>query len=99
MVGANVLDHLGIVRHSYFVVLTARTSTKGQLVLPRKLREKYAVREGDVFEFEEGDEPNVIIMRKVTRRPNAGLVDALLACPRGFDVPTRNRERPRRVKL
>ena len=67
---------------------TAKVSTKGQIVLPRKVRERSKVRAGDAFEFIESDEPDVIIMRKIARRPNDGLVDALLACPHGFEIPT-----------
>jgi AbrB family looped-hinge helix DNA binding protein len=80
-------------------VVTAKISTKGQIVLPRELRERSKVRAGDVFEFLEGDDPDVIIMRKLARRPNAGLVDALLACPHHFDVPKARREVPKKIKL
>ena len=80
-------------------MLTARISTKGQIVVPQKLRERSNVRPGDAFEFIEGDEPNVIIMRKLARRPNEGLVDALLACPHRFEIPRPRRERPRKPKL
>jgi AbrB family looped-hinge helix DNA binding protein len=81
-------------------VYTAKVSTKGQIVLPRKLRERSKVRPGDAFEFVEGDEPDVIIMRKIARRPNDGLVDALLACPHRFEVPkSRRRDFPKRPKL
>ena len=80
-------------------MLTAKISTKGQIVLPLKLRERGRVRAGDAFEFIEGDEPDVIIMRKISKRPNAGLVDALLACPHRFEVPAPRKEFPRRPKL
>jgi len=80
-------------------VLTAKISTKGQLVLPKQLRERSKVRAGDTFEFTEGDEPDVIIMRKITVHPNEGLVDALLACPHRFELPARRREYPKKPKL
>lgn len=80
-------------------MLTAKTSTKGQIVLPLPLREKYQVRAGDTFEFTEGDEPNVIVMRKITRQPNEGLIDALLSCPHRFEIPVSKREIPKRIKL
>ena len=80
-------------------MLTAKTSTKGQIVLPRQLREKYRVRAGDIFEFSDGDEPNVIVMRKMGRHPNDGLIDALLACPHRFEIPVSRREMPKRIKL
>jgi AbrB family looped-hinge helix DNA binding protein len=80
-------------------MMTAKVSTKGQIVLPQKLREKRNVRAGDAFEFIEGDEPDVIIMRKITRRPNEGLVDALLACPHRFAIPTSRRDFPRKIDM
>ena len=87
-----------MVRYSY-IVLIAKVSTKGQIVLPRKLRERSAVRPGDAFEFIEGDEPDVIIMRKIARRANSGLVDALLAPPHRFTVPRARSERPKKPAL
>jgi len=80
-------------------VLTAKISTKGQLVLPQQLRERSRVRPGDTFEFIESDEPNVIIMRKLTTRANDGLVDALLARPHKLKLPTRRRDYPKPIKL
>jgi AbrB family looped-hinge helix DNA binding protein len=80
-------------------VLTAKISTKGQIVVPLELRRKGDVKAGDAFEFIEGDEPNVIIMRKIARRANEGLVDALLACPHAFDIPRARGEVPKKPKL
>jgi AbrB family looped-hinge helix DNA binding protein len=80
-------------------VLTAKTSTKGQVVLPQQLREKLDIRPGDTLEFFEGDEPNVISMRKLAHRPNEGLVDALQSCPHRFEIPVVKGEIPKRMKL
>jgi AbrB family looped-hinge helix DNA binding protein len=80
-------------------MMTAKASTKGQIVLPQKLRDKHGIRPGDTFEFVEGDDPDVIVMRKISRRPNAGLVDALLTCPHRFEVPVSKSEIPKRIKL
>jgi AbrB family looped-hinge helix DNA binding protein len=80
-------------------VLTAKISTKGQLVLPKRIRERSKVRAGDTFEFIEGDRPDEIIIRKISARPNDGLVDALLACPHRFEIPARRREYPKKPKL
>jgi AbrB family looped-hinge helix DNA binding protein len=79
-------------------VLTAKISTNGQIVLPMKLRERNKVRAGDTFEFIEGDEPDVLIMRKIAPRPNDGLIEALLACPHQFSIPARHREYPKKFK-
>jgi AbrB family looped-hinge helix DNA binding protein len=80
-------------------VLTAKISTKGQLVLPKSVRERSKVRAGDTFEFLEGDQPDVIIIRKISTRPNDGLIDALLSCPHRFEIPARGREYPKKPKL
>jgi AbrB family looped-hinge helix DNA binding protein len=80
-------------------MMIAKVSTKGQIVLPQRLREKHNVRAGDAFELLEGDDPDVIIMRKLARRPNEGLVDALLACPHRFTIPRARRDHPRKIDL
>jgi len=80
-------------------MLTAKISTKGQIVLPQKLRERNRVRPGDAFEFLEDDDPDVIVMRKVAQRPNEGLVDALLGCPHQFEIPKPRREYPKKIEL
>jgi AbrB family looped-hinge helix DNA binding protein len=80
-------------------MLTAKISTKGQIVLPQKLRQRNKVRPGDAFEFLESDDPDVIVMRKVVRRANDGLVDALLGCPHRFEIPNPRREYPKKIEL
>ncbi len=80
-------------------MLTAKTSTNGQIVIPETLRHKLRVKKGDVWEFVEGDHPGVLVMRRVNPRSNAGLISHLRACPHPFDPPAPSRERPRRVKL
>ena len=80
-------------------MLTARISTKGQIVLPQKLRERNKVRPGDAFEFLESDDPDVIVLRKIARLPNHGLVDALLGCPHRFEIPKPRRDYPRKIAL
>jgi bifunctional DNA-binding transcriptional regulator/antitoxin component of YhaV-PrlF toxin-antitoxin module len=76
---------------------TARVSTKKRIVLPRKLCERAHVRPGDAFEFLDCDDPDVIVMRKRARRPNEGLVDALLACPHRFTVPRHGRKHHKKI--
>ena len=67
------------------------------LVLPRKILKQHRVRAGDKFEiFADPDEPGVIELRRVPRKPNEGLVEWLRACPvKGFHIPKRSRELPR----
>lgn len=80
-------------------MLVVKQSSKGKIVIPQELRDKAKARKGDVWEFAAGDEPNVIIMRKLNHRPNEGLVAALRACPHPLELPPRNREFPRKIKL
>jgi AbrB family looped-hinge helix DNA binding protein len=55
-------------------------STKGQVVLPAEIRVRDDIRPGQVFEIETIDRGEYRLKR-VGRRPNAGLVKLLLACP------------------
>ena len=55
-------------------------SSKGQLVLPAELRQKDGVEPGDQFEIERLDEGEYVL-RRVSTRPNRGLVRLLRACP------------------
>ena len=55
-------------------------SSKGQLVLPAELRQEDGVEPGDQFEIERLDEGEYVL-RRVSTRPNRGLVRLLRACP------------------
>jgi AbrB family looped-hinge helix DNA binding protein len=64
-----------------------RISSKGQVVLPAELRRQDRVEPGQEFEIERLDRGDYRLVRRASR-PNAGLVDWLLACPeKGFFVP------------
>jgi AbrB family looped-hinge helix DNA binding protein len=64
-----------------------RISSKGQVVLPAELRRQDRVEAGQEFEIERLDRGDYRLVRRASR-PNAGLVDWLLACPeKGFFVP------------
>ena len=46
------------------------------------------------------DEPGVIELRRVGRKPNEGLVELLRSCPvKGFHIPKRSKELPRDFEL
>jgi AbrB family looped-hinge helix DNA binding protein len=60
--------------------MTTIISSKGQVVLPAELRRKDDIRPGERFEVERIDRGDYRLTR-LTRRPNAGLVSLLLACP------------------
>ena len=62
-------------------------SSKGQIVLPAELRREDDIRVGDQFEVERIEE-GAYVLRRVTDRPNRGLVELLTSCPvRGWFVP------------
>ncbi len=67
-------------------------STKGQVVLPAEIRERDDIQPGQVFEIETIDRGEYKLKR-VGRRPNAGLVKLLLACPvKGWFAPMERTE-------
>jgi AbrB family looped-hinge helix DNA binding protein len=62
-------------------------SSKGQIVLPAAIRQQDGIEPGEEFEVERLDNGEYRLVR-LTRWPNEGLVDWLLACPeKGFFVP------------
>ena len=59
---------------------TTTVSTKGQIVLPAKIRRQDGILAGQRFEVER-IERGEYRLRRIATRPNEGLVDLLLACP------------------
>jgi AbrB family looped-hinge helix DNA binding protein len=68
--------------------MTTVLSKKGQIVLPSAVRERMHWEPGQDFEVIIDDE-DTIMLRRISRRPNQGLVDHLLACPHEFVIPAR----------
>ncbi len=67
--------------------MTTTVSTKGQIVLPAKIRKQDGIEPGQEFAVERIDRGEYRLVRRWPR-PNEGLVDWLLACPeKGFFVP------------
>ena len=64
--------------------MTTCVSSKGQIVLPAKIRRQDRIEPGQEFEIERLDRGEYRLVRRALR-PNEGLVDWLLACPeKGF---------------
>jgi len=71
--------------------MTTTVSTKGQIILPAKLREQDRIEAGQEFEIERIERGEYRLKRKAAR--NEGLVDLLLACPvKGWFQPLDNTE-------
>ena len=81
--------------------MTTTLSDKGEVALPRTLREKFKLKPGDDFEIIV-DEPDTdrpeFVLRK---RPKHGdWLEVLRACPiKDFAIPTRSRSLQRKVRL
>ena len=78
--------------------MTTVLSKKGQIVLPSAVREQLHLEPGQDFEVMIDDE-DTILLRRISRRPNEGLVDHLLACPYPFEVPPRSKDPVRPIAL
>jgi len=67
--------------------VTTTVSTKGQIILPAKIRKQDGIEPGQEFAVERIARGEYRLVRR-RPRPNEGLVDWLLACPKkGFFVP------------
>ncbi|NLT70877.1 MAG: AbrB/MazE/SpoVT family DNA-binding domain-containing protein [Verrucomicrobiaceae bacterium] len=71
--------------------MTTVLSQKGQIVLPSSVREQMHLEPGQDFEVFIDDD-DTILLRRISRPPNHGLVDHLLACPAPFTVPPRAKD-------
>ncbi len=62
--------------------MTTTVSTKGQVIIPQRLRDKYHIRAGDDFLVEDrqiADEYEIKLKPATKRRRD--IVEALMACP------------------
>jgi AbrB family looped-hinge helix DNA binding protein len=71
--------------------MTTVLSKKGQIVLPSAVREQLHLEPGQDFEVLVDDD-DTILLRRISRRPNQGLIDHLLACPYPFEIPPRAKD-------
>ena len=78
--------------------MTTVLSQKGQIVLPSAVREQMHLEPGQDFEVFIDDE-DTIILRRINRPPNSGLVDHLLACPYPLEIPPRAKDSTRPISL
>ena len=71
------------------------------MAIPKTVRQRQKLRAGDKFEIiADADEPGVLELRNMRRKPNEGLAEWLRACPaKGLRLPRRSRELPRVLDL
>ena len=62
--------------------MTSKIGQKGQLIIPKSIRASRGIRLGDSFEaLTDDDDVNLILLRRIRRHANAGLVEHLRSCP------------------
>ncbi len=74
--------------------MTTNMGQRGQLVIPKAIRTSRQLQPGDDFEvIVDADDLDLIMLRRIRPRANAGLVEHLAACPHKSPLPAI--ERPR----
>jgi len=82
--------------------MTTKIGRHGQLVIPKAIRTSRRIRSGDDFEFiADGDDFDLILLRRIRSSANAGLVEHLAACPYkgALSMPDHRRETMRDPRL
>lgn len=82
--------------------VTTNIGQRGQLVIPKAIRQSRRIEPGDDFEVStDEDDFDLILLRRIRPAANAGLVEHLSACPHkgSLPVPRRGREPMRRPRL
>lgn len=70
--------------------MTTGLGRKGQVVIPKLLRDKLELEYGDDFEVYELD--GEIVLRPISKKRNEGLCDILLNPPCPLDIPDREND-------
>lgn len=74
--------------------MTTTMSSRGQVVVPKEVRERCGLREGDHFVVEDNPDTQTVILRKV--KQSADWFSVYKECPGSFSVPARQRQFYRR---
>jgi AbrB family looped-hinge helix DNA binding protein len=65
-------------------------SSRGQIVIPREVRQRCGLREGDHFVVEGDPEGQALTLRKV--KAKEAWFDVYMQCPHAFEVPPRRKQ-------
>ena len=65
-------------------------SSRGQIVIPREVRERCGLQEGDHFIVEDNPATETVVLRRI--RGRAEWFEVYMECPGSFEVPPRRRE-------
>jgi AbrB family looped-hinge helix DNA binding protein len=72
--------------------MTTILAHKGQIVIPKAIRDELNLEVGDDFEVYHAD--GEIVLHPLTKHPNRGLADLLLNPPGKLEIPERDGELP-----
>ncbi|MFB6177817.1 MAG: AbrB/MazE/SpoVT family DNA-binding domain-containing protein [Halobaculum sp.] len=75
---------------------TTRVTTKGQVTIPKSVREAYGVEEGDELVWETGE--NGIVVRKATRSAGRGMLGEGLPAEKREEMAQEMEEEIRRMR-
>lgn len=73
---------------SHFV--TATLSSRGQIIIPRQIRDRLRLRKGDQFIVEDDPSNKIVTLRKAS--PPSNWFEVYMQCPASFEVPPRRRQ-------
>ena len=76
--------------------MTTTVSSKGQIVIPKRVRVRRNLKAGDDLEVLAPDGTEDILLRKVQRQANGGMMDALRQM-RGLKMSARIKDYPRKT--
>lgn len=80
--------------------MTTTLQAKGQVVIPKELRERKGLKKGTDFLVIEDAGSHDIILRPIGESSDNHLIKILQACPvKDFEIPRRSKQLPKKVEL